>query len=236
MRKYNTTIFARSGASKPELFLTSQPLPGDIRAVFVRPSRLQASPACYTIAMPFPQPAIEQLSQRAPRSPAWFGQLMMFGGTLFFVAVAIYIGIIFGYKPYLNHRVDSLNQQIATFAQQVPAEQQAEIATFYSQLVNLKGLLNKHVAMTSFFAWLEQVTLPSVQIQKLNVSGNNRQASITGVARTVTDIASQLAVLESQPGVERINLKNVTNANGAWQFDMTVSFVPGFFNQTAQIQ
>jgi hypothetical protein len=186
--------------------------------------------------MPFPQPAIEQISQRAPRSPAWFGQLMMFAGTLFFIAVAIYIGIIVGYKPYLNHQVDSLDQKIATFSQQVPVDQQKQIAGFYSQLVNIKGLLNKHIVMTSFFTWIEKNTIPAVQIQKLSVTVNSRQANITGAARSVNDIASQRAVLQGQPGVERIDLKNVSNVNGVWQFDMTITFAQGFFSQAAQIQ
>ncbi len=186
--------------------------------------------------MAFPQPAVEQLSRRAERSPAWFGQLMMFAGTLFFVAVALYIGITLGYKPYLNHRVDALNQQIATFAQQVPVEQQEQIGNFYSQIVNLKGVLNKHVVMTSFFSWLEHNTVPGVQITKLSVNANNRQASVSGAARTVPDIVAELGVLQSQPGIDHIDFKNVNNVNGVWNFDMNIFFNTGFFNQTAQIQ
>jgi len=185
--------------------------------------------------MPFPQPAVEQLSQRAPRSPAWFGQLMMFAGTLFFIAAALYIGITFGYKPYLNNRVEALNERIATFAQQVPADEQEKIAGFYSQLVNLRTLLGKHVAMTEFFSWLERSTLPTIQITKASVNMNNRQGTITGVSRSVQDIAAQLAVLQADPGVERVDFKQVTNINTLWQFDMIVHFAPGFFNQPTQI-
>lgn len=185
--------------------------------------------------MPFPQPAVEQLSQRAPRSPAWFGQLMMFSGTLFVIAAALYIGITFGYKPYLNSRVESLNERIAEFAQQVPADEQAKIASFYSQLVNLRTLLGKHVSSSSFFSWLERSTVPNVQITKASLTLNNRQVAITGLGRSVQDIAAQLAVLQADPGVERVDFKNVTNVSGLWQFDMTVSFKPGFFNQPTQI-
>lgn len=185
--------------------------------------------------MPFPQPAVEQLSKRAPRSPAWFGQLMMFSGTLFFIAAALYIGITFGYKPYLNNRVESLNERIASFAQQVPAEEQEKIAGFYSQLVNLRTLLGKHVAMSAFFSWLERNTLPTIQITKASVNMNNRQASISGASRNVQDVAAQLAVLQADPGVERVDFKYVTSVGPIWQFDMVVYFAPGFFNQPTQI-
>ena len=180
------------------------------------------------------QPSYDQVSRRASRSPAWFGQLIMFSVTLFILALVGYLGIVFGFRPYLESRVNTLDEEIQAFSQQVPADEQARIATFYSQIANLRTLLNKHTTTSAFLTWLERATVTRVQISKVNVNLNSRQIQITGLARTATDVAAQIVNFQNQPGVERVDFRNTSEAaNGLIQFNANITVVAGFFTATA---
>lgn len=186
------------------------------------------------MALPSPQPSYAQVVARAPRSPAWFGQLMAFAVTLLVLSIVVYFGITFGYRPYLENRVAALDTEISDFSKKVPADEQANILTFYSQLSNLKTVLGKHTATPAFFAWLEQATVQSVQLTKVSMNVASRQVQVTGVARTQADVALQVASFQSQPGVERVDFRNSQLVGTGVQFDMVITVVQGFFTAAAQ--
>lgn len=186
--------------------------------------------------MALPQPSYDQVVSRAPRSPAWFGQLMAFALTLLILSVAAFLGITFGYAPYLQGRVNALDAQIADFSKRVPAEEQANIATFYSQLANLKVVLGKHAATSAFFRWLETATTQQTQLTKVSMNATSRQIQITGISRTANDVAGQIATFQKQPGVARVDFKSSQAVAGGVQFDVVVTVVQGFFTAAAQGQ
>lgn len=185
--------------------------------------------------MALPQPTYEQLASRAPRSPAWFGQLMAFAVTLLVLSIVALLGITFGFRPYLESRVSKLDADIQEFSRQVPAEEQAQIATFYSQLANLKTVLAAHTATPAFFAWLENATVQQVQFTKVAMNASSRQVQMSGVARTAAAVADQVSSFQRQPGVERVDFRSSSQAGaGGVQFDLNVTVVPGFFTAAAQ--
>lgn len=184
--------------------------------------------------MALPQPSYDQVVARAPRSPAWFGQLMAFAVTLLVLSVVAFLGITFGYRPYLESQVVELDTQIADFSRRVPEEEQANIATFYSQLSNLKVVLGKHTATPAFFRWLENATLQQVSLTKVAMNVSSRQIQITGLAKSSTDVAAQVANFQNQPGVARVDFKNSQAGAGGVQFDLVITVVQGFFTASAQ--
>ncbi|RJQ28896.1 hypothetical protein C4571_02540 [Candidatus Parcubacteria bacterium] len=180
--------------------------------------------------MALPQKVVEQLSRTSVQTPGWSGQLLMFSSTAFLLSLFIYLGLVYGYKPYLEKEVQKLDSQIQAFSQQISVEEQGEIINFYSQLVNVKSLLARHVVVSPFFDWLERHTQTSVYYTKLNLNTQSRQASLSGVARSVEDLAEQLQEFQNDPGVERVNFSNVSvGSNSLWQFDLTLFFKPAFF-------
>ncbi len=184
--------------------------------------------------MAITQPSYDQVVARAPRSPAWFGQLMAFAITLLILSVVAFLGITFGYRPYMESRVTALDTQISDFSKKVPVEEQANIATFYSQLSNLKVVLAKHTATSAFFRWVEGATLQSIQLTKVTMNTTSRQIQVSGVARTGSDVAAQVANFQKQPGVERVDFRNSQSVTSGAQFDMVITVVPGFFTAAAQ--
>lgn len=112
--------------------------------------------------MPLPEKVIEQLGREPPRTPGWSGQLLIFSSTVLFISVFIYFGLTFGYQTYLKSQVQKIKDQVQAFSQQIPADEQAKIASFYSQLTNLKSLLANHVFSSQIFGWLEKNTQANI--------------------------------------------------------------------------
>jgi len=180
------------------------------------------------------QPSYDQVVSRAPRSPAWFGQLMAFAITLLLLSVVVFLGITFGFRPYLENRVSALDQQIDDFTRQVPASEQAAIATFYSQLANIRTVLGKHTATPALLSWLEGGTVSQVQLTKVSFNAASRQVQVSGIARDATDVASQVVSLQGLPGVERVDFRNSALTGTGTTFDLNVTVVPGFFTSASQ--
>lgn len=188
------------------------------------------------MALPQQQPTYAQVVERAPRSPAWFGQLMAFAVTLLVLVIVVFFGITFGYRPYLTNKVEALDAEIADFSRRVPADEQANILTFYSQLANLKTVLGKHTATPAFLRWVEEGTVQSVRMTKVAMNTSSRQIQITGIARTPTDVALQVAAFQQRPGIERVDFRNSQVVAGGVQFDVVLTVVQGFFTAASQSQ
>lgn len=180
--------------------------------------------------MPLPEQVVEQLSRESPRTAGWSKQLLMFSSTVFVASLLVYLGIILGYLPYLNSRVEQFDSQIKAFNQKIPAEEQASLIGFYSQLANLDQLLKNHVLISPLFDWLEKNTEANVYFTKLSLNTSNRQVILAGVAKSVGDFTSQLQIFKEDQGVDRLSFNNLSiGAGGLWQFDLVLFFKPGFF-------
>ncbi len=184
--------------------------------------------------MALPPNAVEQLSRRPSndvRSPAWFGQLLMFSATVFFLTIAIFLGLQFGYHAYLKNQNADLQKNIDSFAVQVPADQQERLIAFYSQLQNLNTLLDKHVVVSHVFPWIENSTLATVYFSKLSLNTGTQQIALSGLARTLADFSQQLRIFQDRSvDVQRVSFSNVSiSPKGLWQFDIVLFMRPTFF-------
>lgn len=182
--------------------------------------------------MALPQNAVEQLSRRShDSSQGWFGELLMFATTMFFLSIAVYLGLRFGYRGYLDSQNNQYKKDINTFAQKIPQDQQERLVLFYSQLQNLNSLLDRHVTLSKFYPWLEANTVTSVYYTKMVGNIASAQIGLSGQARTLADFAQQLKQFQDQIGeVNRVSFNNVTlGPRGFWQFDMTLYMKPEFF-------
>jgi hypothetical protein len=187
--------------------------------------------------MALPAQALEKLAYNPEKTPGAFSQLMMLAASLLLLAVFLWIGMVYGYKPYLNGQLDQVNQKIDEFAKQIPADQQERIATLYSQLVNLKKVLVNHSATSPFFDWLAKNTLPGVYFVKASVSASGAEAVLQGAARSLDDINSELALLNQAPEVKHLSVGTISNTIQGWQFSVTLEIDHSVFKlQTAPAQ
>lgn len=180
--------------------------------------------------MALPQKIIEQLGRSPVRTPGWSGQLLMFSFTLFLVSFSVYIGLVAGYRPYVNSQIKKLDNQIEQLASQVSVEDQANLLKFYGQIINLKTLLDNHAVTSQLFRWFEEHTARNVYYSKFSLNAEKGSAALGGFAKSVEDVSEQLAVFAADKSAVRdVVLGNTTlDKSGLWQFSLTLTVDPKF--------
>ncbi len=182
--------------------------------------------------MALPEKIIERLGREPVRTPGWSSRLLMFSSTILLIGLFVYVGLVYGYTPYLKTQLKDLDSQIQKFSQEIPTADQAELIAFYSQMANIKTLLNNHIATSRVFEWLEKQTQTNVFFSRfsLNIQGN--QLSLAGVAKSTEDIAEEMRVFQTQPEVEQVSVNNMSiGTAGFWQFDLSLTLNPSFLKQ-----
>ncbi len=173
--------------------------------------------------MALPTQEIERLTRGKSSEQGSYKQLLLLAGSLFAISLIIYLGLSYGYEPYLNGQKDDLDIQIQEFSKKIPQEDQTKLVSFYSQLANVKTLLGKHPMTSKAFDWLETNTQANTYFTKLTFNVPTSQITLLGNSKSPQDAAEQAAIFESQPEVLRLNLNNLAvSPGGGWQFNMTV--------------
>lgn len=188
--------------------------------------------------MALPQQAIEQLAREPVRTPGWSGRLLMFSSTIFLISLFVYLGIRFGYGPYLNAQVKELDVKIASFAEQIPVSEQEKIINFYSQLVNLRKILDNYPFTSRLIGWLEKNTEVNVYFTKFRFNVASRELELAGQAKNAEDASQQFRIFKEQEEVERLSINQVNLIQrGIVEFEVALSFTPRFLNpQSEQAQ
>ncbi len=182
--------------------------------------------------MPLPQKVTERLARVPSRTPGVAGQLLMLTSLLFFISVGAYLGLQYGYRPYLDSQIEKLDKDIENFAKQIPPEEQTKIINFYSQLANLENILTNHVFVSSFFNWFENNTQVNVYYQDFSFDVTKGEVSLGGVSKTIADLGEQLIILDKLPEVKKAVLSSVNSeTSGLKQFKLKLFIDPQMVKQ-----
>jgi uncharacterized protein YpmB len=171
--------------------------------------------------MALPQQVIDNLSNEKQETPKSFSGLLMFSVGIFILLVVIYLGIIFGYDPYLNSQLSQTNTQMNNLVKSIPGDQQASLLKFYSGLSNVQVLLKNHTAFSPFFTWLENNTEPNVYYTSLSISPEQK-ISLMVNAKTQSDMEQQIAIFEKSPDIANFSISSINSsqpnsASAVWQ-------------------
>jgi hypothetical protein len=186
--------------------------------------------------MPLPEKVIEQIGQESPKTQGWALGVLFFSGGILFLTVAIYLGLTFGYEPYLQSQLASVQNQVSTLGNSVSASDQSQLIDFYSQIANLQTLLQRHTFSSQFFSWLEQNTEANVYYHSLALTQGN-QIALSGAASTEADINQQVAIFENSPEVSSVTISNVSAPSligNGWTFSVTLIMNPSVFSASSQ--
>ncbi|MDO8516450.1 MAG: hypothetical protein Q7S28_04310 [bacterium] len=160
--------------------------------------------------MALPQQAIERMMQEPSVTQGVYGQLLMFTGTIFFIIIVVALGLMFGYQPYLDNKLEDIQSQIQQVSDQMPKTEQDTLANSYSQLVNVQTLLAAHGTASPLVDWLNSVTHPNIYFGNMNYTALNKQLILNGTAKMPSEIAEQIAILERDPHVIRVVVPSLT--------------------------
>jgi len=156
-------------------------------------------------------------------------KVFIFSFILFGTVLGSYLGLIFGYKPFLNSRIESVQSQIDELARSVSVEEQSELLRFYSQIVNMKTLLDGHISLNKFFSFLENRANRQVSYDIAFLNSSNRELILEGVAASYPILSEQLQALHQAPEVERYTLSQSQVAEGRVRFRIVANLVPILF-------
>ncbi len=174
--------------------------------------------------MPLPQKVTEQLARVPARTPGIAGQLLMLTSLLFFVSLGSYLGLQYGYKPYLDTQIENLDKDINNFAKQISPQEQTKIINFYSQLANLETLLNNHIFTSALLDWFEKNTQVNIYYSNFNFDSIKGDITLSGVAKTIEDLGEQLIIFNQLPEVRKVILSGISSQpNGLKEFELRLS-------------
>ncbi len=156
-------------------------------------------------------------------------RLFTFSLILFLFSVFVFFGLKFGYASYLTSQTEALDKKIQDLGNRVSAEDQARFIAFYSQLVNLKKVLEAHGFSGSVFSFLEKNTLGEVYYNDANFSGDDGELALKGLAASSETLVAQLAVFDRAPEVAKVILNQTNTDQRGVTFALTLEFKPDFF-------
>ncbi len=182
--------------------------------------------------MPLPDKVIEQLGKEPPKTPGWALGALFFSGGVLFLAIVIYVGLNFGYAPYLQSQLTATQRKISALGNQVSPSDQTHLINFYSQLSNLQTLLRNHVLSSQFFTWLEQNTEANVYFQSFSLT-QGTEVTLIGVAPSEADVNEQIAVFENNTSeISSMTVSSVSAPQapgGNWTFNVDLMMSPSLF-------
>lgn len=140
--------------------------------------------------------------------------------TVFILILIAYAGLSFGYKPFLENSISDLEKKTAELDSRAPdSEKEGNFITFYSQVTNVKGLLEGHKSMAGIIELLETRTLPDVAWETVKISAAERSIALNGVAKDYSITAEQLGLLGVSDVVTRLNIGNLKYTDTGIRFD-----------------
>ena len=169
------------------------------------------------------------LNEQIPLGLPW--RLLIFSLTIFAFSVFIYIGLKFGYEPYLDKTATNLDKKIDALTKQVSSEDQNHFISFYSQLVNLQKVLNRHNFSSNIFNFLERNTVSTVFYEEASFTDENKTLILRGQADSNETLVNQLATFQNAPELEKVVLNQMNLADGAVAFQINLIFKEDFLKQ-----
>ena len=171
------------------------------------------------------------LDTQAPIGLPW--RLSMFSVILFALALFTYVGLRFGYRAYLNSQAENVDAELEGLVAQVSADDQDQFITLYSQIANLKSVLDKHQFTANALPFLERTVVPGTVFTSANFDAATFTLKLEGTAPSFEALAGQMAVFEKAPEAHSVGLDGVTLSGGTVLFTVNINFKSeSFIRQT----
>ncbi len=174
-------------------------------------------------------PTIEEKLQREELPVGWPWRFFLFSLLVFITALIVYLGVAFGYKPFLVSQIDKQEAAIAQLSQTIPKKQQEDFIAFYSQLVNLQRLLKDHVFASKIFPFIQANTNQLVYYTAVDLRVGEKRLELEGAAVNYGVFAQQLQALAAAPGVESLIINDSSASGGRVKFRLSLILKQSLF-------
>ncbi|MDI6821156.1 MAG: hypothetical protein QMD65_03200 [Patescibacteria group bacterium] len=163
----------------------------------------------------------------------WPWRLLIFTVIVFALSIFIYFGLRFGYGAYLDTASENLDRDIKALSEKVPPADREEFIKFYSQIINLKTVLDNHPYGSNVFKFLEKNTIGSIYFTEAEMLVDNSALNLKGFGKDFETVAQQMAILEKASEVNRVLLDQVNIQKEGVIFSLSLYFNSGFIKKPA---
>ena len=184
-----------------------------------------------------PKSFIEQaLSKPEELEVGWSWRLLVLTCFIFGITLVIFLGMKFGYEPYLDKKIKTLDAEIDKLNQSFTQSQVDNFIKFYSQLSNLKILLNNHIFGSNILKFLEENSLKNLTYTGLDLDVSRKETKLSGTISSYELLAQQLEIFRQSPLVKEVFLKNSRkNDRGEIDFEVTLVLAKDLFKETPSL-
>ncbi len=158
-------------------------------------------------------------------------RLMIFAIVLFAFSVFVYFGVHYGYAAYLDQQSADVSAKLEGLAKKVSQTDEENFIGFYSQIVNLKTVLDKHVFPSSIFKLLEAKTTADVYYNNAAYNADKQVVTLNGLAKSFDSLAQQMAIFEKSVEVSNASLRDVNISDVGVTFQIELTITPDYLAQ-----
>ena len=156
-----------------------------------------------------------QLKRGEELTKMWPWRLLLFTIIIFCTILAIYLGILLGYGPYLDAQASSLDKEITDLDRELQSDEAKALIRFYSQLVDTAALLKNHHMPSHLIDFLANNTDSGIQYTNFSFSDTDSIIQLDGIALGYNVLVRQLAIFENNPKVVDSSLSNASAGSDA---------------------
>ncbi len=173
----------------------------------------------------------EFVAERLPVGWPW--RLLVFSIIIFLLVLFVYFGIRFGYTAYLEGSSAEIDHSLDALGSEVNAADQERFVSFYSQIVNLKSVLDLHFLSGNTLSFLERNVIDGVVFTGARFKATERTLVLEGSTGTFDMLAQQMGVFEKSRDVEKVFLEDTSISAGGITFKLSVYFRDEFLKGSA---
>jgi Tfp pilus assembly protein PilN len=160
-------------------------------------------------------------------------RLLLMSLIIFGLTILVWVGIQFGYIPFLNSEISKADANFTTLSGKIDANQQTLLTDYYSQMYNIQALSRSHLYPSRIFDFLEKNIYPLVRINSLQAGVTGGDVSFDGIASDFNTLTNQLAILKADPSVGVVSLSSAqqrdAKSGGGVSFSIRITFNRSFF-------
>ncbi len=155
--------------------------------------------------------------------------LLIYAGVALLVLEGAAYGGLFVLNRYQASALEELTAEIESKAEIRP-EAINQVFLLDSRLRDMRTILSQRLFLTPIFSFLESTTNPRVRFLNFNFRADTRRLDMSGEAAGYATLARQIALLEGDPRIERVEFGNLAlDQNNILRFQTTIIFTPSFF-------
>lgn len=181
-----------------------------------------------------PHDAAMPVSPSPARGPGLSDLFILIAIVLLVASVALAVGV-FLYVQFLNTSSTSKLDQLERAKQAFEPSLIQELTRLDDRMQAADQVLSEHIAPSSFFHLLEQLTLQTVAFTNLEfqaVDPQNMNVKMRGIAASVNSIALQADYLSKSGAVASPIFSNINRQAGGVHFDLTAVINPSALRYT----